>query len=168
MDTVKHFWDSRNANLGLECPYHTLKCGPIFLRCYQTSPAQTDWTPVHGRSLLWIMICGIQRLSASSRITVPHAPMCLRSNFAVHEQHCHMGARPLAARDDPRRSDAFAASLSKEDRSPHHNLDGDVPALGHLLAHSSPAVPASRRPARSRKIWTYTFPTLSTSGDWPV
>ena len=43
---------------------------------------------------------------------------------------------------------SFAASLLFEDLSPHHNLDGDLPALGHLLAHASPAVPASRLPAR--------------------
>ena len=43
---------------------------------------------------------------------------------------------------------SFAASLLFEDLSPHHNLDGDLPPLGHLLSLTSPAVPSSRLPAR--------------------
>ena len=43
---------------------------------------------------------------------------------------------------------SFAASLLFEDLSPHHNLDGDLPSLGHLLSLTSPAVPSSRFPAR--------------------
>ena len=43
---------------------------------------------------------------------------------------------------------SFAASLLFEDLSPHHNLDGALPPLGHLLSHTSPAVPSSRFLAR--------------------
>ena len=43
---------------------------------------------------------------------------------------------------------AFAASLLFEDLSPHHNHDGDLLPLGHLLSHTSPPVPVSRLPAR--------------------
>ena len=43
---------------------------------------------------------------------------------------------------------SFAASLLFEDLSPHHNQDGDLPPLGHLLSHTSPPVPVSRLPAR--------------------
>ena len=34
---------------------------------------------------------------------------------------------------------SFAASLLFEDLSPHHNLDGDLPPLGHLPSQTSPA-----------------------------
>ena len=43
---------------------------------------------------------------------------------------------------------SFAASLLFEDLSPHHNQDGDLPPLGHLLSHTTPPVLASRLPAR--------------------
>ena len=43
---------------------------------------------------------------------------------------------------------SFAASLLFEDLSPHHNHDGDLPPLGHLLSHTSPPVSVSRLPAR--------------------
>ena len=43
---------------------------------------------------------------------------------------------------------SFAASLLFEDLSPHHNLDGDLPPIGHLLSLTSRAVPSSRLPAR--------------------
>ena len=43
---------------------------------------------------------------------------------------------------------SFAASLLFEDLSLHHNLDGDLPPIGHLLSLTSPAVPSSRLPAR--------------------
>ena len=43
---------------------------------------------------------------------------------------------------------SFAASLLFEDLFPHHNHDGDLPPLGHLLSHTSPPVPVSRLPAR--------------------
>ena len=33
---------------------------------------------------------------------------------------------------------------------------------------ASPAVPASRLPARQRKVSTYTLTTSSTSGEWPI
>ena len=33
---------------------------------------------------------------------------------------------------------SFAASLLFEDLSPHHNLEGDLPPLGHLLSHTTP------------------------------
>ena len=46
---------------------------------------------------------------------------------------------------------SFAASVLFEDPSPHHNLDGDLPALGHLLAHSSPPCrPVACQPGNGR------------------
>ena len=39
---------------------------------------------------------------------------------------------------------SFAASLLFEDLSPHQNLNGDLPPLGHLLSHTRRAVPNSR------------------------
>lgn len=55
---------------------------------------------------------------------------------------------------------SFAANLLFEDLSPHHNLHGDFPALGHLLADPCRAVPAS--PVAEALV--YTFPSLSLSG----
>ena len=52
---------------------------------------------------------------------------------------------------------SFAASLLFEDFSPHHNLEGYLPPLGHFLAHNFRPVPISRLPARLRKVWTYTY-----------
>ena len=43
---------------------------------------------------------------------------------------------------------SFAASLLFEDILPHHNRNGDLPALGLLLAHLRPAMPARRVPGR--------------------
>ena len=52
---------------------------------------------------------------------------------------------------------SFAASLLFEDFSPHHNLEGYLPPLGHLLSHKFRPVPISCLPARWRKVWTYTY-----------
>ena len=43
---------------------------------------------------------------------------------------------------------SFAASLLFENLSSHHNQDGDLPPLGHLLSHTTPPVLVSRLPAR--------------------
>ena len=122
----QNLWDSRNANLGPKCAYDTMGTWPIMRHYYETTGfcigilvgahgldarnilgttslqiSAASKMYLHGRWLLWIMICSVQcflnfQTSASAGVYRKQFHIC----FPVPETGCPIGHTGLASDDD--------------------------------------------------------------------